>query len=391
MLEVAIRQQLGRFTLDVEFRSDARVVALFGRSGSGKSSVLNAIAGITHPDSGRIVLDGEVFFQSGQRRDETTKDFGRAPQPLPKGLGFALRRNPTVFARPEQRQIGYVFQDGLLFPHLTVEGNLFYGRPAVQHGIAAERVISLLGLSALLKRKPVALSGGEQQRVAIGRALLSAPRLLLLDEPLAALDAPRKAEILQYIELLRDEFRIPIVLVSHAMEEVTRLADTLVLMDDGKVVASGSVESLMGRLDLHPFTGRHEAGAIIETTVGRHDEADDITELHFQGGVLRAPGVSALSGERVRVRIRSRDVALALTEPQDISMLNILPGIITALREDGGATVDVQVQIGAGESGAKLIARITRHSASRLGLRAGLRIFALVKAISLDRRSVGYA
>jgi len=361
MLEVAIRQQLGRFTLDMAFQSDARVVALFGRSGSGKSSVLNAIAGISRPDAGRITLDGEVF-QDSQRR---------------------------IFAKPENRHIGYVFQDGLLFPHLSVERNLFYGSKTAHKGITADRVISLLGLSALLSRKPVALSGGEKQRVAIGRALLSSPRLLLLDEPLAALDAPRKAEILQYIELLRDEFRIPIVLVSHAMEEVARLADTLVLMDEGKVMASGSVEALMGRLDLHPFTGRHEAGAIIETTVGAHDEASDITTLNFPGGQLHAPGVASLAGERVRVRIRARDVALALTEPQDISMLNILPGTITALREDAGATVDVQVQVGDG--GAQLIARITRHSASRLGLKPGLRIFALVKAISLDRRSVGYA
>lgn len=359
MLEVAIRHTLGRFKLEVEFQSDARVIALFGRSGSGKSSVLNAIAGIARPDSGRIALNGEVFQDSTQR----------------------------IFAKPEARHVGYVFQDGLLFPHLTVERNLFYGAKTAQNGIAPDRVINLLGLSALLSRQPAALSGGEKQRVAIGRALLSSPRLLLLDEPLAALDAPRKAEILQYIELLRDEFRIPIVLVSHAMEEVARLADTLVLMDDGKVVASGSVESLMGRLDLHPFTGRHEAGAIIETTVGAHDETTDITTLHFPGGVLHAPGVASLPGERVRVRIRARDVALALTEPKDISMLNILPGTIAVLREDAGATVDVQVQVGE----AKLIARITRHSAARLKLTPGLRIFALVKAISLDRRSVGYA
>jgi molybdate transport system ATP-binding protein len=359
MLEVAIRQQLGRFKLDVAFQSDARVVALFGRSGSGKSSVINAIAGVSRPDTGRIVLDGEVFYDSTLR----------------------------IFAKPETRRIGYVFQDGLLFPHLSVERNLSYGRKPQQSAQETERVISLLGLGSLLARKPDALSGGEKQRVAIGRALLSSPRLLLLDEPLAALDSPRKAEILQYIELLRDEFRIPIVLVSHAMEEVARLADTLVLMDEGKVVASGSVESLMGRLDLHPFTGRHEAGAIIETTVGTHDEASDITTLNFPGGQLHAPGVASLSGERVRVRIRARDVALALTEPQDISMLNILPGTITALREDAGATVDVQVQVGE----AKLIARITRHSAARLKLEPDLRIFALVKAISLDRRSVGYA
>lgn len=363
MLEVSICQQLGRFKLDVAFQSDARVIALFGRSGSGKSSVLNAIAGITRPDEGRIGLNGEVFHDTERR----------------------------IFARPEARHIGYVFQDGLLFPHLSVERNLFYGAKATQNGIAPDRVINLLGLSALLARKPASLSGGEKQRVAIGRALLSTPRLLLLDEPLAALDAPRKAEILQYIELLRDEFRIPIVLVSHAMEEVARLADTLVLMDEGRVVASGSVESLMGRLDLHPFTGRHEAGAIIETVVGAHDEAADITTLKFAGGQLYAPGVASLPGERVRVRIRARDVALALTEPHDISMLNILPGTITALREDAGATMDVQIQLGAGEGDAKLIARITRHSASRLALKPGMRIFALVKAISLDRRSVGYA
>lgn len=360
MLDVDIGQRLGAFQLEAAFTSAAPVVALFGRSGSGKTSIVNAIAGVTRPDRGRIVVDGEVFFDAAS----------------------------GIFAKPEARRVGYVFQDGLLFPHMSVERNLFYGS---HHGSSAaidpDRVITLLGLKHLLARKPANLSGGEKQRVAFGRALLANPRLLLLDEPLAALDSQRKSEILQYIELLRDEFRIPIVLVSHSMEEVARLADTMVLLSDGRVVAVGGVEELMARMDLKPITGRYEGGAVIETVVASHHAAYDLTELAFDGGCIHAPGVDALIGERVRVRVRARDVSLALSRPEDVSVLNILEGTVAELREESGPIVDVRVQVGA----ATLIARITRQSVDRLRIQPGLRVFAMVKAISLDRHSVGYA
>ncbi len=235
MIDVDIEQNLGALHLVVRFAAEAPIVGLFGRSGAGKSSVINAIAGITTPARGHIRINDVALFDAGQGID------------LP----------------PEARRIGYVFQDPLLFPHMSVESNLRYGqkpRPAKDRFIDEARVVALLGLGPLLQRKPKMLSGGEKQRVAIGRALLAQPRILLMDEPLAALDIPRKAEILDYIERLRDELNIPIVYVSHSVTEVSRLADTVVVLSDGKCLAVGDVDEIMGRLDLRPVTGRYELG-----------------------------------------------------------------------------------------------------------------------------------
>ena len=358
MLAVDIEQRLGAFTLAASFQSTAPVVALFGRSGSGKTSIVNAIAGVSRPDRGAIRFGDTTLFDSARK----------------------------LWVPPEQRRIGYVFQDGLLFPHLNVQSNLFYGDRGGA-GADSHKIIDLLGLGDLLRRRPMTLSGGEQQRVAIGRALLSRPRLLLLDEPLASLDGARKSEILSHIEMLRDEFRIPIVLVSHAPEEVVRLADTLVLVDEGRVKAVGDVDEIMGRLDLAPATGRYEAGAVIETVVESHDAQYELTRLSFRGGELTVPRVAAQSGERVRVRIRARDVSLALTAPEGISINNVLAGTLVEIRDEAGAIVDVRVAIGE----ATLMARITRQSLDRLALKTGQPVFALVKAISLDRHSLGYA
>ncbi len=363
MLRVDIRQRLGGFELDAQFTSEVPVTALFGRSGSGKTSLVNAIAGVSRPDHGSIRFGDTTFFDAARRID------------LP----------------PEARRVGYVFQDGLLFPHLTVAANLDYGargRPGPDSKpIARDHVIELLGLVLLLARKPRDLSGGERQRVALGRALLSQPQLLLLDEPLAGVDGGRKAEILAYIERLRDEFRLPIVLVTHAVDEVVRLADTLVLVDEGRVQASGAVEDIMGRLDLAPLTGRHEAGAVIDAKVSSHDTHYELTHLSFSGGTLAVPRVIAAVGDAVRVRIRARDVSLALEAPQGLSIQNVLPATVESIRDETGPIVDVRVL--AGES--PLIARITRHSLDRLRLAPGQRVHALVKAVSLDRRSVGYS
>jgi molybdate transport system ATP-binding protein len=362
MLEVDVEQQLGGFRLRAKFASAAPVLALFGRSGSGKSSLVNLLAGIARPRRGRIALNEVLLLDSARGID------------IP----------------PEQRRIGYVFQDGMLFPHLSVRRNLEYGEKRVAPAdryIDRDKVIALLGLEELLERRPANLSGGEKQRVAIGRALLASPRLLLLDEPLASLDSTRKSEILQYIELLRDEFRIPIVFVSHAVEEVTRLADEIVLLDRGLVSATGSVEAIMGRLDLKPLTGRYEAGAVIEAIVASHDIANDLVSLAFNGGNFIVPGVSALVGERVRLRVRARDVSIATARPDGISILNTLAGTVIEIGNEGGAIVDVRIRIGE----AVLIARITRYSAQQLSLAVGLPVYALVKAISLDRHSVGFA
>jgi molybdate transport system ATP-binding protein len=362
MIDVDVAPGRGDFELEVAFRADAPIVGLFGRSGAGKTSLVNALAGITRPLRGRIVVNDVTLFDSDRDID------------LP----------------PERRRLGYVFQDDLLFPHLNVEANLLYGyrrAPAVARVIEPEHIIELLGLRPLLHRLPDALSGGEKQRVAIGRALLAQPRLLLMDEPLASLDVARRDEVLRYIELLRDDLAIPIVYVSHSVAEITRLADTVVILSDGKAVAVGDVDEVMGRLDLRPQTGRYEAGAVIDTVVAAHDTEYGLTTLRFDGGEIIVPNVEALVGERVRVRIRARDVSLALTRPEGLSIINALPGTLVAIADPGGPIVEVQLRVGA----ASLVARITKRSRVELQLAEGQPIYALIKAVSFDRRSVGYA
>ncbi len=362
MIDVDIERKLGAFHLAVRFSAEAPIVGLFGRSGAGKSSVINAIAGITRPERGHIRINDAYLFDADRGID------------LP----------------PDRRRIGYVFQDALLFPHMDVESNLLYGRrlrPSHDCFIEEARVVELLGLGALLHRKPRTLSGGEKQRVAIGRALLAQPRILLMDEPLASLDIPRKTEILDYVERLRDELNIPIVYVSHSVAEISRLADTVVVLSDGKCLAVGDVDDVMGRLDLRPATGRYEAGSLIETEVAAHDPRDQLTTLAFDGGTLIVPHLDAAVGERVRARIRARDVSLATERPAGISILNVLSGRVTVMGAEEGSVVDVQLAVGA----ATLSARITRRSLQQLGIHVGQDVYALVKAVSFDQRSVGYA
>ncbi len=362
MIHVDIEQQLGAFHLDVRFTAEAPILGLFGRSGSGKTSVINAIAGIIRPLHGCIRINDTSLFDAE------------------KGIDLPL----------DERRIGYVFQDALLFPHMDVEANLLYGqrrRPRADRFIDDSRVVELLGLGALLRRKPRTLSGGERQRVAIGRALLAQPRILLMDEPLAALDVPRKTEILDYVERLRDELHIPIIYVSHSVVEITRLADTVAILSDGKCLAVGDVDDVMGRLDLKPATGRYEAGSVIETHVVAHDRENELTTLAFDGGELVVPHVDTPVGERVRARIRARDVSLATQPPSQISILNVLPALVSAIDDEIGSVVDLQLTIGA----ATLVARITRRSLVQLDIRTGQRVYALIKAVSFDQRSVGYA
>lgn len=362
MLEVAVQMRRGAFALDARLRADAPIVALFGRSGSGKTTLVEAIAGLARPERGRIAVDGRVLFDSEAGID------------LP----------------PEKRRIGYVFQHTLLFPHLSVRHNLAYGErltPASERFIDRGRVIALLGLASLMERRATTLSGGERQRVAIGRALLANPRVLLMDEPLASLDVGRKAEILQYVELLRDELRMPMVYVSHALDEVTRLADHIVLLAGGRTIAEGPVAEVLSRPDLRPHTGRFEAGAVIPARVARHDERYGLTVLAFEGGELVVPNVDALVGEAVRARIRARDVSIALARPQHASIRNILAATVVAVGEEPGAIVEIALAMGA----VPLAARITRQAVDELALAPGMRVFALVKAISIDRHSVGYA
>ncbi|MBM3602084.1 MAG: molybdenum ABC transporter ATP-binding protein [Alphaproteobacteria bacterium] len=359
-LEVAIRHRLGGFALDATFVSPDSLTALFGRSGAGKTSLINVIAGLIRPDFGRIVIDGQVLVDTERGVD------------VPR----------------HRRRIGYVFQEGRLFPHLSVRHNLGYGRwftPVGERYASFDAVVDLLGIAGLLDRRPHLLSGGERQRVAIGRALLASPKLLLMDEPLASLDEGRKQEILPYIERLRDELKLPIVYVSHAHAEVTRLTATLVVLSDGKVAAVGSVGEVMGRLDLFPLTGRYEAGAVLEARVAGHDGAFGLTILDSAAGALRVPKVDLPLGTPVRVRIRARDVMLATKRPEGLSALNVLGGRIAELSRAEGPIVEARLDL----NGQALLARITRKSVSDLGIGPGSPVFAVIKSIAFDHRSLG--
>jgi len=358
-LSLDVRHRQGDFTLEARFESEGRLTALFGRSGSGKTSLINIIAGLIRPDEGRVMVDEEVLVDTQKRISQ------------PK----------------HRRRIGYVFQEGRLFPHLSVRANLLYGQwftPVTRRYETLERVVELLGLEALLDRHPGSLSGGEKQRVAIGRALLASPRLLLMDEPLASLDEGRKQEILPYIELLRDVTRIPIVYVSHSIAEVTRLATTVVVLSGGRVAAAGPTAEVMGRMDLYPLTGRAEAGVILEGKVVEYDAASGLSTFQCAAGRLRIPNTDIAVGLAVRVRVRARDVLIAIKPPEGLSALNVLPGTVAEIRTDEGPIAEVRLDCG----GQSVQARITRHSIAVLGLATGKPAYAVIKSIAFDRRSL---
>ncbi|WP_418595058.1 molybdenum ABC transporter ATP-binding protein [Ponticoccus sp. (in: a-proteobacteria)] len=358
MLEVSLFHAFGGFTLDAHFRTAPGVTMLFGRSGSGKTSIVNAVAGLLLPDEGRIA--------SG---DWTLLDTDR---------GIRLK--------PHRRRLGYIFQEGRLFPHLTVRQNLSYGALFAPRDAPREdmgRVVDLLGLGHLLERRPRALSGGEKQRVAIGRTLLSAPRLILADEPLAALDEARKAEILPYFERLRDEMAIPIVYVSHSASEVARLATTVVALDAGRVVAQGPAAEVLGDPSVLP-AGAREAGAVVTARVLRHHE-DGLSELDAGGLSLYLPRVEQAPGAALRVRIAAHDVILSRARPEGLSALNILPGVVHDVRSGEGPGALVAIDTKAG----RVLARITGRSAASLGLARGGEVHAVVKAVSVAPADIG--
>ena len=358
-LVVAIRQRLGAFTLDAAFEAGPGVTALFGRSGAGKTSIVNAVAGLSRPDAGRIVLGDDVLFDAEAR----------------------------VMVPPARRRLGYVFQDARLFPHLDVAGNLRYGAryaPDPPGATEEARVIDLLGLAPLLTRPTRALSGGETSRVALGRALLSAPRMLLLDEPLAALDQPRKQEILPYLERLAAEGGVPMLLVSHDMSEIARLADRLVLVQEGRVLRAGPLREVLSDPDAVPLIGPRDAGAVISARVLAQD-GDGLARLAVSGGEILLPGVLAPPGTTVRLRVLAQDVVLSRARPEGLSALNVLPARIEAIHTGDGPGAAVALRIGTD----RLLARIPARALADPGFAPGDAVFAILQPTAVAQGDIG--
>ncbi len=350
-LEIGLSHAFPDFRLEVDLTLPGGLTCLFGRSGSGKTSIVNAVAGLLRPDQARIVLDG-----------------------------VALHDLP-----PHRREVGYVFQDARLFPHLTVEQNLTYAaRIRRQRPEGMARIVDLLGIGGLSGRRPATLSGGEKQRVAIGRALLSRPKLLLMDEPLAALDEARKAEILPYIEALRDETGLPILYVSHFLPEVARLATSIAVIEAGRVAAFGPAADLLSDLATAPLLGLRDAGAVLTAWIAAQEE-DGLTRLDTLAGPIWLPHVAGEAGRAVRIRIAAQDVILSRTRPKGLSALNILPATVEALHEGQGPGVLVRLDLG----GEFLLARVTRRSAQALDLQAGLAVHAVLKSVAVAQSDVG--
>lgn len=354
-VEIALRHRQGAFTLDVEFASDARLIALFGRSGCGKTTLARAVAGLIRPAEGRIVIDGRVLFDS------------RAGLCLPAW----------------RRRIGVVFQEARLFPHLSVRQNLLYGRLFAPRGRQAARldaVVDMLGIGHLAGRRPAMLSGGEKARVAIGRALLSDPAILIMDEPFAALDEARRQEILPHVERLRDEAGLPILYVSHSVSEVVRLAPETVALVDGRISAIGRTADVLGSRAHGGEPGTVLEGIVAGDDEAAQDRADGLSRVATPAGPLLLPRVRTAAGRPLRLFVPARDVTLALARPAGISALNVLAGTVETVTE-GAEGMDIGVRCGA----ARVQARITRRSCRALGLAPGSAVFALIKAVALDQ------
>lgn len=357
-LSVRLQHDLPDIKLDLSFDAPLGVTVLFGRSGSGKTTVVNAVAGLLRPNAGRVVVDGWELFDTEQ----------------------------NLWLPPHRRRLGYIFQEGRLFPHLTVRQNLSYGRwfaPKRARRENPDKVIEMLGIGHLLDRRPAGLSGGEKQRVAIGRALLASPRLILADEPLAALDDARKAEILPYFERLRDEVSVPILYVTHSAAEVARLATSVVALQDGKVVRHGPASEVMADPSVAP-AGVRAVGAVLKVRVQEH-HADGLTELEAGGARLFLPRIPHQVGEDLRIRIPAQEVILSSKRPDGLSALNMLEGTVDTIRAGGGPGAIVSLQTPAGP----ILARVTRRSVAALGLEPGKSCFAVIKTVALAPQDVG--
>ena len=350
MLEVAVKARLGAFQLDAAFQGSGGVTVLFGPSGAGKSSVLAAVAGALRPDAGRIALDGQALFDSAA------------------GVNLPM----------ERRRIGWVFQDARLFPHLSVADNLRFGLKRAPPGpIRFDEVVEVLGVGHLLDRRPRALSGGERQRVGLGRALLSQPSLLLMDEPLASLDAARRAEILPFFHRIRSSFGVPILYVTHSLAEAVQLGDRMAVMREGRVVAEGPLAQIVSRPDLKLGGSPSSDGAALDGVVLAHEAG--LTTVRSGGWDIKVPHLPRAPGERARLFVLARDVMLALDPPRRISARNVLAGEIESVdAQEGRALVRV------GQAGCALLSAVTPDAVAELGLAPGLQVYAVVKSVAVD-------
>ncbi|MEE2996820.1 MAG: molybdenum ABC transporter ATP-binding protein [Pseudomonadota bacterium] len=354
-LSVDLRTSLGAFTVNAQFDSSGSTTALFGKSGAGKTSIVQMIAGLIRPQIGRIIIGEHTVFDNA--------------------------RNIDIPAH--QRRVGYVFQDARLFPHMSVRRNLDYGhrrRGGGDFSPTFDDVVDVLAIAPLLDRRTHLLSGGECQRVAIGRALLSGPRVLLMDEPLASLDETLKAEIIPFIVQVQEEFRLPIVYVSHSVNEVLKLADTMVLLADGAVAAVGAVEEVMNRPDLVRITDTGDAGTVIPVRVTATDDTFGIATVTFKGGEFLVPITGLQTGGSLRLHVRARDVSLALKKPENVSVLNIFEGTVTSVSNNNQPQMDISIDVG----GTIIWSQITQKSVLDLKIAPGRRVFAMVKAVAID-------
>ena len=380
MSTLAIDIRLSRDDFSLRFGAELQlegITAVFGPSGAGKTTLLRVVAGLEKEAVGRVALGGELWQDTNRR----------------------------VMVPAHARRLGYVFQDGRLFPHLSVEGNLLFAaersrrqdrsghagrggrggharevgaRAAPQHSLSS--VVQALDLKGLLGRKPDTLSGGEIQRVAMGRALLTAPRVMLLDEPLSALDARRKAEIIPYVERLAGDFGVPVLYVTHNVDEVARLASSMALLAEGRLAAMGGVAEILERVELWPITGRLEAGSVLEAIAG--ETLDGMTSLDMEGGTLRVPALGVGAGTPVRLRVQARDVAISIERPERLSIRNVLPAKLVSIEFTEPPFVELLLDV----HGRRLRSRVTREAAADLGLREGQAVFALIKSVAFEGR-----
>jgi molybdate transport system ATP-binding protein len=365
-LHIDARKKLGAFESVVKVDLPLRgLTAIFGPSGAGKSTLINLVSGLHRPDSGRISIGSITFFDSSQRIDVPV----------------------------QRRELGYVFQDARLFPHLNVRNNLLFGfkragARATGARVTLHAVVELLGLNKLLEQKPHTLSGGEKQRVALGRALLAQPRLLLMDEPLASLDAARKSEVIPYIERLRDDVGIPILYVSHALDEVLRLSTSLVLLDRGAVVAAGELAHVLAQPAVRDRLGDAAVGTLVFGHVRAHDDAYGLSTIGCNDYELHVPRIDLPIGAALRARIPARDVALSLARPSDVSITNRIEGAVDSITVAAGPYALVSVSVAPNSS---ILARITRESVDRLALVEGTRVWCLIKSVALDAGALAMA